>query len=217
MLAALSDLTLRAISRVTFFKILKCVHIEVPDPSYLELENRYQYGFLEKSLLLEYCRQEENHLAEEFLHKAFAEGDQCFAIRDRDVLASYGWYSNRPTEISDNLRLHFDNGYMYMYNGFTRPEYRGRRLHAIGMTMALKEYLGRGFKGLVSYVEANNLSSLKSVYRMGYRDCGDIYVLWIFGRYLISCSAGCKNYGMSLEAINGGWPETNRRPGSVAP
>lgn len=41
------------------------------------------------------------------------------------------------------------------------------RLHGVGMSMALRHYLARGFKGLVSYVESTNFASLKSCSRMG--------------------------------------------------
>lgn len=88
-----------------------------------------------------------------------------------------------------------------MYKGYTHHNYRGQRLHAIGMTRALAEYLKRGFEGLVSYVEATNYSSLKSVYRMGYRDFGKIYVFRIFGKYLIHSSKGCKKYGFGIEKL----------------
>ena len=79
------------------------------------------------------------------------------------------------------MTLHFSPEYVYMYKGFTHPNYRGQRLHAIGMNLALQEYLDRGYRGLVSYIESNNFSSLKSAYRVGYRDFGRVAVWKIFG------------------------------------
>jgi hypothetical protein len=46
--------------------------------------------------------------------------------------------------------LEFDKAYMYMYKGYTHPNYRGQRLHAIRMTWALLACLERGFTGLIS-------------------------------------------------------------------
>jgi L-amino acid N-acyltransferase YncA len=89
-----------------------------------------------------------------------------------------------------------------MYKGFTHPNYRGQRLHAIGMTMALDHYLNQGYRGLVSWVEANNIRSLRSCYRMGYRHFGEIYVVKIFRKYLILCSKGCEDYGFKVSAIH---------------
>jgi hypothetical protein len=76
------------------------------------------------------------------------------------------------------------------------------------MTLALQEYLGRGFKGLVSYVESNNFSSLSSVVRMGYEIFGTIYVLRLFGVFLTHATAGCRTRGLRVE---------HALPGSLSP
>jgi len=97
------------------------------------------------------------------------------------------------------LELHYDQSYIYMYKGHTHTAHRGHRLHAVGMTRALQAYLARGFKGIVSYIEWNNFDSLKSCYRMGYKDFGNIYVARIFGRYFFYSDAGCRKYNFRLE------------------
>jgi hypothetical protein len=86
-----------------------------------------------------------------------------------------------------------------MYKGFTHPQYRGQRLHAVGMNLALREYLNRGYRGLVSYVESNNFSSLKSVYRLGYRDIGSIAVWKAFGRPVMVRSRECRKFGLCFQ------------------
>ena len=65
----------------------------------------------------------------------------------------------------------------------------------------MREYLQRGRKGLVSYVESNNFGSLKSCYRMGYADFGNIYAARCFNRYLLHSDAGCRPYGFRLESV----------------
>ncbi len=110
-----------------------------------------------------------------------------------DDLAAYGWYSNKPTTLDfEGLRLQFDDKYIYMYKGFTAPEHRGQRLHAIGMTRALEAYLQRGYRGIVSYVEWNNFASLKSCYRMGYRHLGNVVIAGVRGHYILRHDAGCE-------------------------
>lgn len=194
----LADLALWAFNHVVRFKVLRCLHVGVVDPAYLRTSGRYWSGFLDGAVLTQYCL-EEYELSEEFLRTALARGDQCFGILDDGVLANYGWYSNLSTDISEELQIHVDRRYMYMYKGFTHPRYRGQRLFAVGMTMALQHYLARGFKGLVCYVESTNFSSLKSMFRMGYRRIGSIYVVKAFGRYVIHCTRGCRSYGVGLE------------------
>src|SRR5699024_6299583 len=123
-----------------------------------------------ESRLWQLARDPENALDASFLNEALAKGDRCYAILDGERLAAYGWYSRQPTRIDPpELLLGFDAGYVYMYKGLTRHEYRGQRLHAIGMNRALQHYLEQGAKGLVSYVESTNVDSLKSCFRLGYR------------------------------------------------
>jgi L-amino acid N-acyltransferase YncA len=85
-----------------------------------------------------------------------------------------------------------------MYKAFTLERYRGQRLHAAGVTRALEYYRAKGFRGLVSYVESNNFDSLKSSYRMGYRQCGRIRVMRLAGRYFVYREPECKLYGLKV-------------------
>lgn len=159
-------------------------------------------------------------MSETFLRQAFAKGDECYGFLDGSVLAAYGWYSTKPTDIdAPGMVLHFDDRYIYMYKGFTHVKYRGQRLHAIGMTQTLEAYLASGYKGILSYVEWNNFSSLKSCYRMGYSDFGNVYLTRLFGHYLTHSDRGSMNYGLHLGyASGGGLGETQVQttPGTLA-
>lgn len=192
--------------------ILKCIYIDTVDPAFLTLDPKFDAGFLGADTLRPYAAQPEYDMPETFLHRALAAGDECFGIRHGSDLAAYGWYSTTANQFSDELKLHCSPSWVCMYRGFTHSRYRGQRLHAIGMTMALSAYLGRGFKGLVSCVDVKNEASLKSVYRMGYRDFGTIYGIKVghligmrrprgrlLNRQLILCTPGCRAFGFRLE------------------
>ena len=157
--------------------ILKCLYIDRPDADYLRLEAPYAAGFVGGDTLRAYMDHPEYDMTAEFLNRSLVVGDECFAIRDGATLAAYGWYSIGVHHFSDEQRLHFGRQWVYMHHGFTHPAHRGRRLHAIGMTLALAAYQARGFRGIVSLVAADNEASLKSCYRMGYRDFGTLYTL----------------------------------------
>jgi hypothetical protein len=196
----LHDLALRAANRALMIKILKGIAVERANPAFLSCPEPYRPMLLDEKMLREFCRDPVSDMPGSFLVEALSKDDECFGILAGDTLASYGWYSRRPTRIDPpDLVLHPGDRYVYMYKGFTHPGHRGRRLHAIGMTMALQHYLARGFRGLVAYVESNNFSSLKSVFRMGYETFGTIYVLKIFGIYLTHASAGCQSRGVRIE------------------
>ncbi|CAI8955832.1 hypothetical protein [Methylocaldum szegediense] len=200
----LHDLVVRGINRFTVFKILRAVAIACAKPEFTKCPAPYRPSFLSAKQLRELALDHKNGMSERFVEEALSKGDECYGIFDGDRLASYGWYSFRPTRIDPpELVLRFDPQYVYMYKGFTHVRYRGQRLHAIGMTLALKHYLDRGYKGLVSYVESNNFDSLKSVSRMGYEKFGSIYLMRAFGRYLIHVSPGCERFGFAIEEREG--------------
>jgi hypothetical protein len=133
-----------------------------------------------------------------FVERALARGDECVGIFDGATMVSSGWYARGTTPISDSFALAFAPVWRYMYKGFTLKSHRGKRLHGIGMTYALRHYTDAGARGLISYVEFNNLRSLRSVEKMGYRVFGDIYIATIGGRKRFCSTPGCRPYEFHL-------------------
>ena len=199
--------------------IYKCLTIETPDPGFLTLPENFHAEFLDAEAIWRYARDPANDLDEESVSRALAANDRCFAIRQGDALAAYGWYSQAGRfHVSETLQLHFDPAWAYMYRGFTSAGFRGQRLHAIGMTMALAAYRERGCKGFVSVVESWNDASLKSCFRMGYHEFGTIYEVRVgrllgiskpksalLQRHLVVHTGGCDRFGFRLEALNAGF------------
>ncbi len=188
------EVFMRGINLCVDFTISKALKIEVVNPDFLESEDSLQWQFLDESQLFESARSPDTELTESFVQSALEKGDECYGAFDGEALACYGWYSNKPTD-DDGLTVHFRPDYIYMYKGVTHPKYRGKRLHAIGMNRALREYLGRGFKGFVSTVDSHNFSSLRSVYRLGYQDVGYIVALKIGSHLWMHTSRGCREHG----------------------
>ena len=187
---------LQALNYLLPFKILRGVHVDEPDPAYLACpDSSYKGSFLTAKELQDYANDALTELSPRFVEDALASGDQCYAIRHGENLAAYGWYSTRPTTIGlPDMLLHFAPGYVYMYKGFTDSRYRGKRLHAVGMTRALEHYLSKGYSGIVSYVESSNFDSLKSCFRMGYKVFGSVFMTRIFGRYFTFSTPGCRPF-----------------------
>jgi hypothetical protein len=196
--SALRAFAIRAVQRVIDFKVLRAMCITVVAPGFLELPAGLSADFLDRETLRRMTAETKYDLTAEFLDDALAKGDECYAIVDGDEPAAYGWYAHSPTPMSDGLVVQFDPAYVYMYKGLTLDAYRGRRLHAIGMTRALAAYQARGFKGLVSYIESDNLNSLKSSYRMGYVDFGRVFILRVLGRHVTFRTPGCAAFGFGV-------------------
>ena len=202
---------------MTISMILTCLYIDTPDPAFLGLDPCYRARFLSADELEAYVAQPEYGLTDRFVAREVAMGHECFAIQQGGTLAAYGWYATTPTHFTDDLSVRFGRPWVYMYKGFTHPDFRGRRLHAIGMTLALTLYRARGFRGLVSIVQADNAASLASCARMGYRRFGTIYTARL-GRYLaldrsgrrrrvfVFATPGCQPFGFRLDRSAVGEP-----------
>jgi ribosomal protein S18 acetylase RimI-like enzyme len=196
---AFYDLSLRVINRIVFFKILQGLFIPVSN-HYPAYDGNHRHLILDEHTLIEFSKYDEYELSERFIYQALEKGDECRGIIHDDRLATYVWYSTGPTSIDpEELVLHFSDEYIYMYKCFTHPDYRGRRLNAKVIKRALNDYLERGYKGIVAYVESNNFSSFKSLYRIGFKNFGKIVVTRIGGRYQIFTTESCREYGFRLE------------------
>jgi hypothetical protein len=213
---ALRSTTLRLMNRACAFRVLDVLAIEQADPKFTKLDARYEHGFLDADTLGRFARDPVYDLPPAALDALLAKGDRCYGILEGDTLASYGWYSTKPTAIGGDLVLRFDRWYVYMYKGFTHPAHRGKRLHAMGMTLALTRLRAEGVAGIVSYVDATNLSSLRSCYRMGYRDIGTICLAKVGARWLIGTSGGCAHYGVAVEPAGVGSSPPAQAPGSIS-
>ncbi len=203
--ASVHDLCYRGANRIADTTLLVGMRITMAtlDRTFLA-GNGEGWGFVERDELL---AQVEAHGAtkldmdEALVRSATARGDRCFGLIVDGTLVSYGWYSSMPTEAFDGLVLHFHRDYAYMYKGFTLPEFRGQRLHGIGMARSLAAHTADGKLGLVSFVQSNNFASLKSCYRLGYVDFGRLFAAKVNGRHLTHASRGCKPYDFRLEPV----------------
>lgn len=195
------EILLKAINKVFFLNVLSCIVISKVDRETLAIDSHFDHGFLDHLKLADYSKQRDNYLPHDFLSDAVQKGDECYAITENGNLAAYGWYSNKET-LTDiqGLKFCFDPSYIYMYKGFTKKSYRGKRLHAVGMGMALNEYTAKGFNGIVSYVDSTNFDSLKSCYRLGYEKVGSIVIFKLFGNVFHVPTTACRKYKIRMEA-----------------
>ncbi len=199
--ATLHDIECRVVNKIAYFRILEGMTVrlqDVKDPKLFEAQE-FDARFVGEDELAKFAHERACDISVDFLHKARERGDRCYALFDGESLAAYGWYSDLPTPIDEHSVLHFDPAYTYMYNGYTLPAYRGKRLHAVGMCRALREITEEGKKGLISFVLSNNFASLHSVTRMGYRIFGEVYLLCAGNHYFTYATNGCEPYGFWVE------------------
>lgn len=193
--------SLKLINKVMFVNILTCMTISKTNHASLIVDSKYDHGFLDANKLIDFAKDQDHDLPISFLEHALNKGDKCYAVTEEGQLASYGWYSNKDTLTNiHQLKFCFDSNYIYMYKGLTKKDYRGQKLHAVGMSWALNRYKEEGFRGLVSYVDSTNFDSLKSCWRMGYEKVGVIYIFKIFGKVFHYPSRSCKKFNIRLQS-----------------
>jgi hypothetical protein len=103
----------------------------------------------------------------------------CFAALAGDRLAAFGCYTVgyvKPEQAA-GAAMSFPSDVVYMSYGFTHPDFRGARLHGLVMGLALKELANYGITKLVSIVAWTNWASLKSCYRLGYVNLGNMVTI----------------------------------------
>src|SRR6266571_5284891 len=163
--ATLHDIECRMVNKIVHFEILKGMTVrvqDVKDPGLFEAQG-FDARFVGEDELARFAHDGAHDVSLDFLRRARARGDRCYALFDGEALAAYGWYSDLPTPIDEHFVLHFDPAWTYMYKGYTVPAYRGKRLHAVGMCRALRAVTEEGRNGLISWVFSNNFASFRSV------------------------------------------------------
>jgi hypothetical protein len=185
--------------RAVGFKALKGMTLRIDDidPKYLEEVPPFS---CHRSSAEEFARLAgAAELAPDWFYEgAAARGDWCYYVRDGETIASYGWYSTQMVPVVADTWISFGPDFVYMYKGFTRPEYRGHHLHAYGMAHAAAAAVADHYDGLISYVEAHNEGSLRSVARLGYRTFGTCIRARVLGKTFTFRSAGCDPYQFRL-------------------
>lgn len=155
---------------------------------------------LEPEEVERFSRDAENQMTGSFVREALRKGDECYAFVDDGELASFGWYSTCPTPVERDMTIHFDARYPYMYHGYTKPKYRGRQLHGVGLARACAALTRRGHRGIVSLAEYVNFASLRSSYRVGFRPCGIATRTERGGNVKVWTSAGAAAYDIAMES-----------------
>jgi hypothetical protein len=188
--AFLLDRSIYLASRLLFFKSIDWLTLSLDDvgEGYLAIPKGHQAKFSNIQEMKHFVGKE-YQLEYQFIKEAFAKGDIPYTITKDSRLCSYGWYAKAPNEIYPGIKFIIPERHIYMYKGFTHPEHRGMRLHAINMARALRELNNSSAHSFLSFVETQNFASLRSCYRLGYQKSGRSILFEILGKTFVFSSA----------------------------
>jgi hypothetical protein len=161
------------VNKVIVLSLFDCLRLRLEDvnTALLDSAGRYECRFLEPNEVDRFAG-ELDSVSERVAREAATRGDACYAVLDAERLANLALYASRPTPVLNDLIVHFDRPYWYMYGAFTPPPYRGRRLHGLGVLGGALELFDRGVPELVTVYERTNYASMVSALRMGWKPCG---------------------------------------------
>ncbi len=90
------------------------------------------------------------------------------AVEGEDVL-SYCWTAHSETGVHEiDASVHPLKSELYIYDAFTRPRARGRRLFPLLLSAAFREAASQGFGRALIFVSKGNKPSLKAVSSVGF-------------------------------------------------
>ena len=163
----------------------KLMNLEVTNIVWLDLDHlnlpgqpepEFTFRFLTPEEVRDFAHDPENRLSPERVESAETGRHLCFAALAGERLAAYGWYALESTGLDLNygVALAYPSDVACMYDGFTHPDFRGKRLHGFCMGYALQGLAAYGVDKLVSTVHWCNWPSLRSCWRLGYIDLGRV-------------------------------------------
>lgn len=191
----------RLINKLITLKIFHCIVIKsnMIKRKYYDSNNQFQLTIFEPNFWDRFANLDDYKLNKDYLDKACGKNDMCFGFFDNGYIASYTWYATKTSDMFDgDLKIKFSDEYVLAHRTFTHPNYRGRRLHALGIAQGLKLLSRDNYKGILGIVEANNFSSLKGISHFGNEEFGIIFCLKILKKYHIFSLGLDKRYGLEI-------------------
>ena len=169
-------------------------------PGLLDHGTAYSIRPLGEDELETFSRDPSNRLPPEFVAEGLAREDICIAVLDRDELASFSWYTERPTVLEDGATVHFSARTVYAFHGYTKPAYRGQHLLGLGNASATRFFAARGREAILGLTDWANYASLSSLRRTGFKTSGVALRLGRSPHPRFWVSPGCRRYGLRLES-----------------
>ncbi|NOY28754.1 MAG: hypothetical protein GXP28_00840 [Planctomycetes bacterium] len=154
------------------------------------------FRFLTPEEVQEFSADPSNLLDESFADRL--EGGQhfCFAALSSSPskgrrLAAYAWFAPHRVDAECNQGRHKNTGVnfsypdhvVFMYKGFTHPDFRGRGLYGMVNGLAIRAFSDRGITHILSTMDWTNVSARRSCCRLGFSELG-LVVRWGWGRWM---------------------------------
>jgi len=149
------------------------------------------FRFLTPEEVRKFSADATNELGESFADRLEEGRHLCFAALSGDQLAAYAWFAPHRIDAESNQGRHKNTGVnfwypdhvVFMYKGFTHPEFRGRGLYGMVNGLAIRSLTNRGITHILSTMDWTNIAARRSCNRLGFAELGLVF-RWGWGRWM---------------------------------
>ncbi len=166
------------VSRLVWLEGCAARFKEPTDPSLI-------FRFLLPADIRKFSRDLTNELDESFAERLEESQHLCFAALSANGsgdqrLAAYAWFVPHRVDAEYNQGRHKNTGVsfsypdhaVFMYKGWTHPEFRGRGLYGIVNGLAIRGLSDRGITHCLSTMDWTNTAARRSCSRLGFIELG---------------------------------------------
>ena len=130
-----------------------------------------------------------NNVTPQVFEKRIESGSRCYAVRLDGRIATVSWIATGSVWIDFIAReLTLGEGEIYIYDSYTHPDYRGRRLQGSMLKQVLAQYEAAGYRRIGVIIAPENRSNIKSRLRSGFERSHWIFAISIAGFHWDSLS-----------------------------
>lgn len=173
----------RLISRIVVVQNYKCLLLDPARIVHLQSAGRPDITIREvlHDELSRYVSNGAYELTASFLTKMQSRHEKCYGAFCGQTLVSYSFFATHTTAINRYFRFHFPSNLCYVYKALTLPDWRGKWLNSMILSVATRSLREReiGTQGFVTVIQSCNFSSLKSFERSGFVEFVNYRVLGV--------------------------------------
>ena len=120
----------------------------------------YEIGFWEAPEIKQMAKIPGRRFSEEELLKRLEDGHRCLGIKKDNKLAAFSWCNFRAKTFRWH-RLPLNDREVFLFDAFTLPEFRGRKLAPVLRYNLYRELTKQGYTGFYSYSDFFNTPAIK--------------------------------------------------------
>jgi GNAT superfamily N-acetyltransferase len=128
-------------------------------------------------------------MGREAVNTRLNQGEICGTAWFNSEIVSYCWVAFRQAEVGEiNRIISLRDNELYLYDAFTRPEYRGKGFFPALLAAVLRFARSQGYTRALIFSLRDNRSSVRGIDKAGFYLLKSIYFIKIMG--LSSCLSG---------------------------